>query len=156
MSDDTRALSRRRLLVGATAIGSSRAAAAAGDLPHLAGIVILIDRNDPQVMGHAISYSANLSKHFTGKGLPMMRIEIVANGSGIEVFRIDKSPLKEPLATILKMFPNVSYSMCASSKMIAETKENVIIQPIDGAALVPFGIGRVVERQAQGWAYIHG
>src|SRR5580704_10844158 len=32
------------------------------------GVVILIDSNEPYVMGHAISYSANLAKHFADKG----------------------------------------------------------------------------------------
>lgn len=31
----------------------------------------------------------------------------------------------------------------------------VTIQLIEGATLVPFGIGRVVELQMRGWAYIH-
>jgi uncharacterized protein len=80
---------------------------------------------------------------------------VVANGSGIEVFRADKTPLRDPLATLRQMVPDITLSMCASSKMIAEAKEHVTIQLIEGATLVPFGIGRVVELQMKGWAYIH-
>jgi intracellular sulfur oxidation DsrE/DsrF family protein len=142
------------LLAGSIA-ATATAANAANKSDRLAdGVVILIDRNDPYVMGHTISYSANLSRHFAEKGLKL-QVEVVANGSGIEVFRADKTALRDPLAALRQMVPGIALSMCASSKMIAEAKEHVTIQLIEGATLVPFGIGRVVELQMMGWAYIH-
>ena len=130
--------------------------AAAGKEDRLVdGVVILIDSNEPTVMGHAISYSANLARHFADKGARLL-IEVVANGKGIDVFRADRTPLTEPLATLRQSVPNLTYSMCASSKTIAEAKEQIVIPLIAGASLVPFGIGRVVELQLKGWAYIHG
>lgn len=148
-------LSRRLLLSGGAVVATATAAHAANKGDRLTdGVVILIDRNDPHVMGHAISYSANLSQHFSDKGLKL-RLEVVANGSGIEVFRSDKTPLRAPLAALRQMVPDIALSMCASSKMIAEAKEHISIELIEGATLVPFGIGRVVELQMKGWAYIH-
>ncbi|MGJ4943710.1 DsrE family protein [Bradyrhizobium sp. HKCCYLS1011] len=157
MSDPTNDLSRRGFLAGApAAIGTAAPAVPIPPPRHAShGIVILIDRNDPHVMGHAISYSANLSKHFASKR-QTLPIEVVANGQGIDIFRADRSQLKEPLAAVRQMYPNIAFSMCASSKAIAEAKENITIQLIDGAQLVPFGIGRVAELQMKGWAYIHG
>jgi intracellular sulfur oxidation DsrE/DsrF family protein len=155
MTDVQDGLSRRGLLAGTAAVATTTSVNATGKGDRLVnGVVILIDRNDPYVMGHAISYSANLSKHFAEKGLKL-QVEVVANGSGIEVFRADKTQLKDPLAALRQMVPDITLSMCNSSKLIAEAKEHVAIQLIEGAALVPFGIGRVVELQMQGWAYIH-
>ncbi|HEX9214429.1 MAG TPA: hypothetical protein VF901_28290, partial [Bradyrhizobium sp.] len=74
---------------------------------------------------------------------------------GIELFRADKSTLAEPLATLRQSLTDLTYSMCASSKAIAEAKEQVSIPLIAGASLVSFGIGRVVDLQLKGWAYIH-
>jgi intracellular sulfur oxidation DsrE/DsrF family protein len=105
-------------------------------------------------MGHAISYSANLARHFAERGA-RLQIEVVANGKGIEVFRADKTTLAEPLATLRQSLPNLTYSMCASSKAIAEAKEQMSISLVLGATLVPFGIGRVVDLQLKGWAYVH-
>lgn len=144
--------SRRGLLAGAAILMAGGAAAAKEDLAD--GVVILIDSNEPYVMGHAISYSANLSRHFADRGAKLL-IEVVANGKGIDVFRADKTPLVEPLATLRQSLPNLTYSMCASSKTIAEAKEQISIPLISGASLVPFGIGRVVDLQLKGWAYIH-
>ena len=154
MTDARDRPSRRILLAGSAVVATATAAKASKGDRLVDGVVILIDRNDPYVMGHAISYSANLSRHFSEKGLKP-QIEVVANGSGIEVFRADKTPLRDPLATLRQLLPEITLSMCASSKTIAEAKEHVAIQLIEGATLVPFGIGRVVELQMKGWAYIH-
>lgn len=149
-------LSRRGLIAGVsilTAAGAADAASTKED--RLAdGVVILIDTNEPYVMGHAVSYSANLARHFADRGAKLL-IEVVANGKGIEVFRADKTALAEPLATLRQTVPNLAYSMCASSKAIAEAREQISIPLIAGANLVPFGIGRVVDLQLRGWAYIH-
>ncbi|MBR0826603.1 DsrE family protein [Bradyrhizobium manausense] len=147
-------LSRRGLVAGASIFTAAASGAAAKEDRLVDGVVILIDSNEPYVMGHAISYSANLAKHFAEKGAKL-QIEVVANGKGIEVFRADKTPLAEPLATLRQAVPNLAYSMCASSKTIAEAKEHISIPLISGANLVPFGIGRVVDLQLKGWAYIH-
>ncbi|MGL9622279.1 DsrE family protein [Bradyrhizobium sp. U531] len=145
--------SRRGLFAG-TAILTAGGSAAAKDDRLAEGVVILIDSNEPYVMGHAISYSANLAKHFAEKGA-RPSIEVVANGKGIDIFRADKTPLAEPLAMLRQSVPNLTYSMCASSRTIAEAKEQVSIPLISGANLVPFGIGRVVDLQLKGFAYIH-
>lgn len=145
--------SRRGLLAGASIVTAGGASAAKEDRL-TEGVVILIDSNEPYVMGHAISYSANLAKHFADKGARLL-IEVVANGRGIDVFRADKTPLVEPLAMLRQSLPNLAYSMCASSKAIAEAKEQITIPLIAGANLVPFGIGRVVDLQLKGRAYIH-
>lgn len=150
----SKAWSRRGLLAGASILTAGGAAAGKEDRL-VDGVVILIDSNEPTVMGHAISYSANLARHFADKGERLL-IEVVANGKGIDVFRADRTPLTEPLATLRQSVPNLTYSMCASSKTIAEAKEQIVIPLIAGASLVPFGIGRVVELQLKGWAYIHG
>ena len=147
--------SRRGLIAGASLLTAAASRAAAAKEDRLVdGVVILIASNEPYVMGHAISYSANLARHFAELGT-RLQIEVVANGKGIDVFRADKTTLAEPLAALLQSLPNLSYRMCASSKAIAEANEQISISLIDGAALVPFGIGRVVDLQLRGWAYVH-
>jgi intracellular sulfur oxidation DsrE/DsrF family protein len=149
----TNGWSRRGLLAGSALLAAGGATPAKQDRPP-DGVVILIDSNEPYVMGHAISYSANLAKHFADRGARLL-IEVVANGKGIDVFRADKTPLIEPLAILRQSLPDLTYTMCASSKAIAETKEQMTIPLVSGASLVPFGIGRVVDLQLKGWAYIH-
>jgi intracellular sulfur oxidation DsrE/DsrF family protein len=118
-------------------------------------VVILVDSDDAKVMGHAISYSVNITRAYALKG-EAVKIEIVANGTGIKLFRADASPLQQPLAALRQIVPGIVFSMCNSSRQIAEQKEGRSIDLIAGARLVPFGIGRVVELEEAGWSYIHG
>lgn len=118
-------------------------------------VVILIDSDDERVMGHAISYSLNITRSFALKN-EKVKIEIVANGSGIKLLRADTSPLQQPLAALRQAIPGIVLSMCDSSKEIAEQREGHTIDLIEGARLVPYGIGRVVELEEAGWSFIHG
>ncbi len=118
-------------------------------------VVILIDSDDAKVMGHAISYAINLERSFAAKS-ETVQIEVVANASGIKLLRADTSPLQEPLAAVRQVVPGIVFSMCDSSRRLAEQKEGHAISLIPGARLVPFGIGRVVELEEAGWSYVHG
>ena len=118
-------------------------------------VVILIDSDDEKIMGHAISYSMNITRSYARQG-EKVKIEVVANGSGIKLFRADTSPLQQPLAALRQAIPDIMFSMCDSSRQIAEQKEGRLIALIPEARLVPFGIGRVVELQESGWSYVHG
>ena len=106
-------------------------------------------------MGHAISYSMNISRSYAERN-EKVTIEVVANGSGIKLFRADASPLRQPLALLRRAIPDIVFSMCNSSRKIAEQKEGHAIDVIPEARLVPFGIGHVVELEEAGWSYIHG
>lgn len=118
-------------------------------------VVILIDSDDLKVMGHAISYSTNIARAYAARH-ERVTIEVVANGAGITLFRRDKSPLQAPLESVRLMIPGIVFSMCDSSRRIAEQREGHPIELIPQAHLVPFGIGRVIELEEQGWSYIHG
>ena len=152
----------RRALVTATLAGSlmsdlafANPAAAVASRPGGHGAVILVDSDDTKIMGHAISYSMNLTRSYAETN-EQIRIEVVANGSGITIFRADKSPFQSPLAEVLRAAPGIVFSMCDSSRQIAEQKEGKTITLIPGARLVPFGIRRVIELQEAKWSYIHG
>ena len=152
----------RRALVTATLASSlisdltfANPASAVASRPGGHGAVILVDSDDTKIMGHAISYSMNLTRSYAETN-EQIRIEVVANGSGITIFRADKSPFQSPLAEVLRAVPGIVFSMCDSSRQIAEQKEGKTITLIPGARLVPFGIRRVIELQEAKWSYIHG
>jgi intracellular sulfur oxidation DsrE/DsrF family protein len=116
-------------------------------------IVVLVDSDDISVMKHAISYSFNMTRYYQAKNEPVT-IEIVANGTGIRLFRADSSPLKDILATLYATVPGIVFSVCASSRSIAEQNEGHPIPILDSARLVPFGIGRLIDLQEAGWTYV--
>lgn len=117
-------------------------------------VVILVASNEDRVMGHALAYAFNLNEYYTSKQQPI-EIELVANGGGIDLFRADRSPLKDPLAALRAKVPHIVYSACHSSMFNAAAREHHEIALIPNVGIVPFGIGRVVDLQEAGWTCIH-
>lgn len=151
---------RRRLLKGiGLGLAGAAAATAAAAKPSTATVrhrvVFQVDSSDERVIGHAISGTMNLARLYTEAKQPF-DIEIVANGSGIEMMRADTSTVVEPLATLRQLIPNLALSVCGSSASIASRKVDHELVFLSGVKVVPYGVGRLVELQESGWSYIHG
>jgi intracellular sulfur oxidation DsrE/DsrF family protein len=145
-------LSTSLILAGPTPAAESAPASSTTIKTHR--VVLLVDTDDVKVMKHAISYSFNATRYYNAKDEPIT-IEIVANGAGIKLFRADISPMQDILMKLHTTVPGIVFSVCASSKTIAEQNEGHPIAIIDSARLVPFGIGRLIDLQEAGWTYVH-
>ncbi len=145
---------RRALLSGATLAGAAIVSGSVGAASQRHRVVLLVDSDDEKIMRHAVGYAVNLHQHYAGKG-ETLAMEIVANGAGIKLFRGDTSPLQQPLTAVRGAFPTVTFSMCNSSKLIAEAREGHPVPLMAGTQLVPFGIGRLIDLQEAGWSYIN-
>lgn len=116
-------------------------------------IVFQINADDQVPMKHAVSNSINLVRHYREVG-ETARVEIVAYGDGISMFRADTSPVRDILEFVRMNFPEVDFTVCGNSKAIIEQREGHVMSLIEGTRVVPFGIVRLVELQEAGWSYI--
>lgn len=116
-------------------------------------IVFQINADDQVPMKHAVSNSINLVRHYREVG-ETARVEIVAYGDGISMFRADTSPVRDILEFVRMNFPEVDFMVCGNSKAIIEQREGHVMPLIEGTTVVPFGIVRLVELQEAGWSYI--
>jgi uncharacterized protein len=121
--------------------------------PRVHRVVFQVDEDDTAAMKHAVSNSMNLMKHYQEKG-ETVRIEIVAYGPGITMFRSDTSPVRNILDYIHSNFPEIAFTVCGNTKAIVEQREGHALSFIEGTRVVPFGIVRLVELQEAGWSYI--
>ncbi|WP_461477277.1 DsrE family protein [Mesorhizobium jarvisii] len=116
-------------------------------------IVFQVNSDDQIPMKHAVSNSINLVRHYREVG-ETARVEIVAYGDGISMFRADTSPVRDILEFVRMNFPEVDFTVCGNSKAIIEQREGHVMSLIEGTRVVPFGIVRLVELQEAGWSYI--
>ena len=114
-----------------------------------------VDQNDPAVMNLTLNNVANLMEYYHEKG-EQAQIEVVAYGPGLNMFREDKSPVKDRITRMKSgAFPsNVTFSACGNTKKGMEKAEGHAIDIIPEATIVPAGIVRLTELQEQGWSYI--
>jgi intracellular sulfur oxidation DsrE/DsrF family protein len=118
-------------------------------------IAIQVDQNDPALMNLVLNNVSNLMEYYHSKG-EQAQIEVVAYGPGLNMFREDKSPVKDRLKSIQSgSFPSkVAYAACGNTMTNMEKAEGHAIPIVPEAKVVTAGVVRLTELQEQGWAYI--
>ena len=118
-------------------------------------IAIQVDQNDPALMNLVLNNVSNLMEYYHSKG-EQAQIEVVAYGPGLNMFRDDKSPVKDRIKSIKSgAFPSkVAFSACGNTQKGMEKAEGHPIPIIAEATVVPAGVVRLTELQEQGWSYI--
>jgi intracellular sulfur oxidation DsrE/DsrF family protein len=157
MKSLARMLALAGCLVAAAAVGHlvPIGAHAQGAKPHR--IAIQVDQNDPAVMNLALNNAQNAIDYYRDKG-EKVDIEIVAFGPGLNMLRADTSPVKARIATMANTddtFPSkIVFSACHNTLEKMEKAAGHAIKIVPQARMVPAGIVRLAELEAQGWSYI--
>jgi len=146
-------ISRRFALAAAVAAGFIPAARAADKKEHR--IAFHVDQNDPAVMNQTLNNVSNMMEYYHGKG-EQAQIEVVAYGPGLNMYRSDKSPVKDRLQRIKDgSFPSsVVFVACGITKDGMEKAEGHEVPLVPQATVMPSGVVRLTELQEQGWSYI--
>lgn len=137
------------LTVGALA-GTARAQQAK---PHR--VVLQVDQNDAAVMNLALNNAHNLLDYYRDKHEDVA-IELVAYGPGLNMLRVDTSPVKDRIKELADVsFPSqITFSACNNTKQAMEKREGHPIQIVPQAGIVPAGVVRIAELQEQGYSYV--
>jgi uncharacterized protein len=151
--NDMKKISRRFALAAAVAAGFIPAARAADKKEHR--IAFHVDQNDPAVMNQTLNNVSNMMEYYHGKG-EQAQIEVVAYGPGLNMYRNDKSPVKDRLQRIKDgSFPSsVVFVACGITKDGMEKAEGHEVPLVPQATVMPSGVVRLTELQEQGWSYI--
>ena len=83
-----------------------------------------------------------------------IEIEIVAHGPGLNMLRLDKSPVKKRIGVLDLELGNIQFSACANTMARVAAKEGKEVPLIPEARKVRSGVYRVLELQEAGWSYI--
>jgi intracellular sulfur oxidation DsrE/DsrF family protein len=110
----------------------------------IAGVVFHLDEADPTKQALALRNMANLLDDL-GEATP---IELVMNGPGIGAGFADA-----PHADRMRELLGRGASMAACANSMRENEVSVD-QLTAGVYLVPSGVGQLVTRQREGWAYL--
>lgn len=119
-------------------------------------VAIHIDADDPAVMNLALNNAQNILSYYKEKGEDA-KIEIVADGPGLNLLRSDKSPiqLQERIRQMSEtMPPAIKFSVCANTRAGMERAEGKPVPIVKEATIVPSGVVRLTELQEQGWSYL--
>jgi len=116
-------------------------------------LIIHVDDNDPAKMNLALNNLSNVYDYYQKKGEPV-RVEVVAYGPGLNIFRADTSPVKKRLETLKMTYDTVTYSACGNTMTAMEKAEHKPVHLVPDVQVVPAGVIRIIELEEKGWSYI--
>lgn len=143
-------MKRRLALLSAAGAAMVATEAARAQIASSAGkerVVIQVSTPDQKLWNQALNYIENLREFY---GPDKVEIELVALGHGIGVLKLDS--IQGPrVADGLKL--GVHVSACEVTMRRQKLGREDMLPNI---GYVPAGLGQVIKRQREGWAYITG
>ena len=118
-------------------------------------LVIQVDQDDPAVMNLALNNATNVLDYYRAKG-ETVDLDIVTYGPGLNMLRVDTSPVKDRIKRIKELaYPGtIQFSACNNTRENMEKKEGHPVAVMSEAVLVPSGVVRLMELQEKGWSYL--
>ncbi|KRQ12958.1 hypothetical protein [Bradyrhizobium manausense] len=116
-------------------------------------LVLQVNTNDPAAMNLTLNNAMNVTQYYKDTG-DKVKIEVIAFGPGLHMFREDTSPVKARIETMALSTPEVSFKACGNTQENMRKAENKDIPIIPQAEVVKSGVVRVMELEEQGWTYV--
>jgi uncharacterized protein len=116
-------------------------------------LILQVNTNDPAAMNLTLNNATNVAQYYAKVGEPV-KIEVVAFGPGLNMFREDTSPVKARIETMALSNPEVSFKACGITRENMRKAEDKDIPIIPQAEVVPSGVVRVMQLEEQGWSYV--
>ncbi len=82
------------------------------------------------------------------------RIELIVNGDGIDLLRVDASPYPERVRRLQKQYSNLRFVACQNSIDRLAEERGLAARLIPGTVVIDSGVAQIMRRQQEGWAYI--
>jgi len=111
-------------------------------------VVIQVSTDDPRTQKIALNNAVNLQKEY---GMDNIDVEIVGYGPGLSLMTA-----KNKQATRVKSLAaqNIRFSACGNTMKKVTKKTGKKPALTDGVNVVKAGVGRIMELQADGYAYV--
>ncbi|MBT3702332.1 MAG: hypothetical protein HOE62_19010 [Alphaproteobacteria bacterium] len=140
-------LSKFMLVLAATAFVLTAGTAVADTNSMKTHLVIQVSTDDPRTQMIALNNAVNVQK-----AIPGAVVEIVAYGPGLGMLT-GKSKQKDRVMS-MALSEGISFSACGNTMKKVAKKSGKMPALIDGVKVVPAGVTRIMELQANGYAYV--
>jgi len=140
-------------LIGvATLAGFSTAPAWAGERSKLKHVVYELDEKDPS---HELAVLRNVKNNLNASGPTSMHIEVVVHGGGINLLKnaVLDDALQEKISGLKK--DGVKFRVCNNTIHANNLNYKNDLYDVHSEDIVPSGVAYLVDRQLEGWAYMH-
>lgn len=137
----------------AACLPSGTAHAQAAEKGKVHKVAIQVSENDKAQMNLALNNAKNIADYYKKKNETAL-IEIVTYGPGLHMLRADTSPVKDRIGPMSLENPNLKFIACGNTQANQSKAEGKEVPLIGEATVMPSGAVRLMELQAEGYAYI--
>lgn len=117
-------------------------------------IVMHLKARDIARTGEILDELEGVLEAFSREGKPI-RIELVAQGEGLELVREGFSRHPERIQDLARRYDNLTFVACQNSIARISREQGTEVHLLPQVVITSSGVDHVAKRQAQGWAYIH-
>jgi len=121
--------------------------------PETIKVLFHINRNDAAGFQQVLNQVESLLAEYQDNP-DRLRIEIVANGTGLNLYRADNPRFAEKIRKLRDSNKNVAFLGCQTTLKRLSREYGQTLTLLPGVKMVDLGISHVLKRQRSGWAYV--
>lgn len=116
-------------------------------------VLIHLARDDSAQLSQALDEIEGALKHYRNTD-QNAHVEVVVNGKGLELVRIDTSEFAGRIQRLQREYDNLTFAACQNTIDRLARDQGIIVQLLPGVITIDSGMAEIMRRQSQGWAYI--
>ena len=116
-------------------------------------VLIHLNTGNPSEFKDGLNEVRSLMQYYKGKNIKA-RVEVVANGDGLNMLRADYSPFAAEIKDLQFQYKNLRFVACKNSIDRLAREKGIVAQLLPGVVVIDSGVAQIMRRQHQGWAYI--
>lgn len=124
-------------------------------IPDIATTKVLIHlaRDDAEQLSQALDDIESTLKHYR-EIRQSARVEVVVNGKGLELVRIDTSAFAGRIQRLQREYDNLTFAACQNTIDRLAREQGIIVRLLPGVITIDSGMAEIMRRQNQGWTYL--
>jgi len=116
-------------------------------------VLIHIANDDPARLSQAMDEIAGLMRHYRDIRASA-HVEVVINGRGLELVRVDTSAHAAEIARLLNDYDNLTFAACQNTIDRLKNEQGITVRLLPGVVVTDSGMAEITRRQHQGWTYL--
>jgi len=116
-------------------------------------VLIHLANDDNERLAQALEDIEGVLRHY--RNIQMnAHVEVVVNGKGLELVRIDTSAFAERIQNLQREYSNLTFAACQNTIDRLVLEKGIRVRLLPGVITIDSGMAEIMRRQNQGWAYI--
>ena len=123
-----------------------------GAIEKSGNLIVHVSNSNPVRLKTALDETEDMLKSYQLENRNV-KVEIIANGDGMDLLRADVSPFGKRIALMKAKYPNLDFVACQQTISKLE-KQGVIVKLLPHSGIAESAVEEIEKRLHQGWDYV--